>query len=54
MRHNIAGLLIGIGLAFGFLPILIASLLIKHNLFIEIINRMDEFWKCNANQEVSN
>lgn len=45
MRRNIAGLLFGIGLCVGFLPILIASLLVKHNLFIEAIDRMDGYWK---------
>ncbi len=45
MKRNIVGLLIGVGLCMGFLPILIASLLVKHNLFIEIIDRIDVFWK---------
>jgi|TARA_B100001059_G_scaffold235734_1_gene282564 hypothetical protein len=45
MKNVIAGLLVGVGIAIGFLPILIASLLVKHNLFIEIIDRMDGYWK---------
>lgn len=40
-----AGLLVGVGLALGFIPILIASLLVRHNLFNEILGRMDEFWR---------
>ena len=44
-KDSIAGLLIGFGLVLGFIPIAIASLLINKNLFIEIISRMDLFWK---------
>lgn len=45
MKKNIAGLLFGVGLVMGCVPILIASLLVKKNLFIEAIDRMDGFWK---------
>jgi hypothetical protein len=41
----IAGGFLGIGFAMGFFPILIASLIIQHNLFLEMIERMDSFWK---------
>lgn len=44
-RGVVAGLLFGIGLGLGFIPIALASILIKHNLFTECIDRMDEFWK---------
>lgn len=45
MKNNIAGLLFGIGLLMGCVPIFIASLLVKKNLLIEAIDRMDSFWK---------
>ncbi len=35
----------GIGLGAGFIPILIASLIMKDNLFLEIIERMDAYWE---------
>lgn len=41
----VAGVLVGIGLAMGSIPIIIASLLVKRNLFLVIWNRMDEFWR---------
>lgn len=41
----VAGVLVGIGLAMGSVPILIASLLVRQNLFLVIWNRMDEFWR---------
>lgn len=45
MKANITGLLFRLGLAMGFIPILVASFLVRRNLFIESIDRMDEFWK---------
>lgn len=53
MRNNIAGLLFGIGLFMGCVPIFIASLLVNKNLFIEAIERMDGFWKELENQPKS-
>jgi hypothetical protein len=50
-RNNIAGSLIGIGMGIGFFPILIASILIKKNVFVEIIQRMDSFWKELENEQ---
>ena len=44
-KYIISGLLIGTGIGFGFIPILIASLLMGDNLFIELIDRMDEYWE---------
>lgn len=44
VRGIAARLFFGIGLGIGFIPILIASLLIKENLFLECIDRMDGFW----------
>lgn len=43
MKNNIAGILIGIGLAFGFIPILLASIIMNNNMFIEIIDRLDKY-----------
>lgn len=45
LRISIAAILFGIGLAFGALPIIVASLIVKRNLFIESINLMDVVWK---------
>lgn len=42
---SIAAFLFGVGLACGALPLIAASLLIKKNLLIETIDRMDGFWK---------
>lgn len=44
-RDVIAGVLFGVGIAFGFIPILLASLLVRENLFLEVFDRMDNFWK---------
>ncbi len=41
----VAAVLFGIGLAMGILPIAVASLIVKHNLFTECISRMDAFWR---------
>lgn len=41
----VAGVLFGIGLAMGFLPIALASLIVKRNLFVECIDRMDGVWR---------
>lgn len=45
VRGLAAGIFFGIGLGVGFIPILIASLLIKENLFLECFDRMDGFWR---------
>lgn len=46
MKNSIAGILIGMGLAFGFLPILIASIILKENMFVTILDLLDRFfWK---------
>jgi len=44
-RKNIAGILFGIGLACGLIPIALASLLMRENLFLVCIDRMDAYWK---------
>jgi hypothetical protein len=41
----VAAVLFGIGLAMGILPIAVASLIVKHNLFTECFSRMDAFWR---------
>ena len=45
VRDIAASILFGLGLGMGFIPILIASLLIKENLFLECFDRMDGFWR---------
>ncbi|MHA2784439.1 hypothetical protein [Vibrio harveyi] len=45
MKRKVAGLLFGVGLGLGFVPIGIASLLVGKNLFTEAVERMDSFWK---------
>lgn len=45
MKDRTAGILFGIGLALGFLPILLASMLVKENLFVVCIDCMDTFWE---------
>jgi len=45
MRYNIAGTLVGIGLAFGVVPIFIASVLVKENLFVLILDQLDGYYK---------
>lgn len=44
-KYAIAGALVGLGLGVAFLPIGIASIMVKHNLFIEIIDRINGFWE---------
>jgi len=39
-----ASILFGLGLAIGFIPILIASFIMKENLFNVCITRMDKYW----------
>ncbi len=41
---NIAAIFFGLGLGMGLVPIIIASLIMRHNLFIEVIDRMDGYW----------
>ncbi|MGX1201251.1 hypothetical protein ACSSVV_001719 [Marinobacter sp. MBR-105] len=41
----VAAILFGIGLAMGLLPIAVASLIVKRNLFTECFSRMDPFWR---------
>lgn len=41
----VAATLFGIGLGIGLLPIALASLIVKQNLFTECLERMDEFWR---------
>lgn len=53
MKNIIAGTLVGVGLAAGFLPILIASLLVRHNLYVEILDRMDDFWKTHKQLKIT-
>ena len=50
-KDAVAGALLGVGLAFGFIPILIACLLTKTNLFVVVIDRMDDFWKSRESLE---
>lgn len=45
---NLAGLLVGVALALGFIPLLIASFLIRENLFLIILDQMDQYWKTRA------
>lgn len=45
MRDITSGFFIGLGLAMGFVPILIASLLQRRNMIVEMIDRMDGYWK---------
>ena len=45
MKQEVAGLLVGVGIAMGSIPILIASIMMGDNLFIEIVDRMDSYWK---------
>lgn len=45
IRINISSILFGLCLGCGIIPILIASLIMRHNLIIEVIDRMDEYWK---------
>lgn len=45
VKDVVAGGLFGVGLAMGVLPILVASLLVRQNLFVVAIDRMDGFWK---------
>ena len=45
MKQEVAGLLLGVGIAMGSIPILIASIMMGDNLFIEIVDRMDSYWK---------
>jgi len=40
-----ASILFGLGMAMGFLPIALASLIVKQNLFTECFDRMDGFWR---------
>jgi len=40
-----AAVLFGLGLAMGFLPIAVASLMVKRNLFTECLDRMNDFWQ---------
>lgn len=47
-RRNMAGILFGIGLAIGCVPIALASLLVRENLFTVCIDRMDTYWKQTA------
>ena len=42
---KIAGAFLGIGLFMAFIPILLASLLVRENLFLILMDKMDEFWK---------
>lgn len=41
----VAAILFGMGLGMGFIPILIASLMVKRNLMLECFNRMNDFWR---------
>lgn len=41
----IAASLFGIGLAFGIVPIAIASILVRENLFKVCMDRMDYYWR---------
>lgn len=41
----VAAVLFGLGLALGFLPIGLASLIVKRNLFFECIDRMGVVWR---------
>ena len=49
IRFLIAGLFFGLGLSMGFLPILIASIIAGDNLYNEIIERMDQYWRIKIN-----
>jgi len=40
----LSGFLFGVGLGMGFIPILIASAIMKKNLYVELIDRMDKYW----------
>lgn len=41
----VAGVLVGLGLGLGFLPIAMASLIVRRNLFTECIDSMDGYWR---------
>lgn len=41
----VASTLLGIGLALGIIPILIANLIIKQNLMLVIFDKMDLYWR---------
>jgi hypothetical protein len=41
----VASILLGIGLALGIIPILIASLTIKQDLMLVIFDKMDLYWR---------
>lgn len=45
IKSIIASILLGIGLSSVSIFIFAASLLVKTNLFIEIVERMNPFWK---------
>jgi len=44
IRCCIAGLFLGIGIGCGFIPIAIASIIMRENLYLEIFDRMDAYW----------
>ena len=48
MKNNISGALIGFAMALGFIPLFIASIIQKNNMFIEILDRLDDYWKPNT------
>jgi len=45
MKNLIASLFFNLGILLGCIPIIIASLITRVNLFTELSIRMEEFWK---------
>ena len=45
VNNKLAGLLVGLALGFGIIPLVIASLLISKNIPLMILEMMDSFWK---------
>ncbi len=41
----LAAAIFGVGIGMGIIPIFLASLLLRHNLFREVFKRMDGYWR---------